>query len=61
MLGTLFVNKEIPEAPKLSFFKGLFTSGPSMLDREELCKYPHYIDLLDLILFPWYDPQSYVV
>ncbi|GFY09032.1 syntaxin-binding protein 5-like [Trichonephila clavipes] len=36
MLGTLFVNKEIPEAPKQSFFKGLFSSGPSVLDREEL-------------------------
>ncbi|GFQ88765.1 syntaxin-binding protein 5 [Trichonephila clavata] len=36
MLGTLFVNKEIPEAPKQSFFKGLFSSGPSILDREEL-------------------------
>ncbi|XP_054708194.1 syntaxin-binding protein 5-like [Uloborus diversus] len=36
MLGTLFVNKEISEAPKISFFKGLFSSGPSPLDREEL-------------------------
>ncbi|XP_035208337.1 syntaxin-binding protein 5-like isoform X1 [Stegodyphus dumicola] len=36
MLGTLFVNKEIPEAPKISFFKGLFSTGPSILDREEL-------------------------
>ncbi|GBL82432.1 Syntaxin-binding protein 5 [Araneus ventricosus] len=36
MLGTLFVNKELPEAPKQSFFKGLFGSGPSILDKEEL-------------------------
>ncbi|XP_015911714.1 syntaxin-binding protein 5 isoform X2 [Parasteatoda tepidariorum] len=36
MLGTLFINKEIPEAPKLSFFKGLFTTAPSVIDREEL-------------------------
>ncbi|KAL1436506.1 hypothetical protein MTO96_049606 [Rhipicephalus appendiculatus] len=36
MLGTIFLNKEMPEAPKQSFFKGLFGGGPSMLDREEL-------------------------
>ncbi|GIY70184.1 syntaxin-binding protein 5 [Caerostris darwini] len=36
MLGTLFVNKEIPEAPKQSFFKGLFSTAPSILDKEEL-------------------------
>ncbi|KAF8784439.1 Syntaxin-binding protein 5 like protein [Argiope bruennichi] len=36
MLGTLFVNKELPEAPKQSFFKGLFGAAPSILDREEL-------------------------
>ncbi|XP_037281164.2 syntaxin-binding protein tomosyn isoform X4 [Rhipicephalus microplus] len=36
MLGTIFLNKEMPEAPKQGFFKGLFGGGPSMLDREEL-------------------------
>uniref|UniRef100_A0A131XYK7 Syntaxin-binding protein 5-like n=1 Tax=Ixodes ricinus TaxID=34613 RepID=A0A131XYK7_IXORI len=36
MLGTIFLNKEMPEAPKQSFFKGLFGGGPSLLDREEL-------------------------
>ncbi|XP_077541747.1 syntaxin-binding protein tomosyn isoform X8 [Haemaphysalis longicornis] len=36
MLGTIFLNKDMPEAPKQSFFKGLFGGGPSMLDREEL-------------------------
>uniref|UniRef100_A0A131XEH7 Syntaxin-binding protein 5-like n=1 Tax=Hyalomma excavatum TaxID=257692 RepID=A0A131XEH7_9ACAR len=36
MLGTIFLNKEMPEAPKQSFFKGLFGGGPSVLDREEL-------------------------
>ncbi|RWS07834.1 syntaxin-binding protein 5-like isoform X9, partial [Dinothrombium tinctorium] len=36
MIGNLFIQKEIPEAPKLSFFKGLFSGGPSLLDREEL-------------------------
>lgn len=36
MLGTIFLNKEMPEAPKQSFFKGLFGGGPSALDREEL-------------------------
>lgn len=36
MLGTIFLNKDMPEAPKQSFFKGLFGGGPSVLDREEL-------------------------
>lgn len=36
MLGTIFLNKEMPEAPKQSFFKGLFGGGQSVLDREEL-------------------------
>ncbi|CAN7989536.1 unnamed protein product [Ixodes hexagonus] len=36
MLGTIFLNKEMPEAPKQSFFRGLFGGGPSVLDREEL-------------------------
>lgn len=34
--GTLFVTKEMPEPPKQGFFKGLFSGGPSILDREEL-------------------------
>uniref|UniRef100_T1JZT1 V-SNARE coiled-coil homology domain-containing protein n=1 Tax=Tetranychus urticae TaxID=32264 RepID=T1JZT1_TETUR len=36
MLGNLYVFKEMPEPPKQSFFKGLFSGGPSILDREEL-------------------------
>ncbi|KAL4233705.1 Syntaxin-binding protein 5 [Mactra antiquata] len=36
MLGELFLPTETPEAPKQSFFKNLFTGGPSTLDREEL-------------------------
>lgn len=39
MLGNLYVFKEMPEPPKQSFFKGLFSGGPSILDREELCNY----------------------
>ncbi|OQR70556.1 syntaxin-binding protein 5-like [Tropilaelaps mercedesae] len=33
---TAYTTKEMPEAPKQSFFKGLFGGGPSILDREEL-------------------------
>lgn len=39
MLGELFTPQEMPEAPKESFFKGLFGGGTRNLDREELCKY----------------------
>lgn len=38
MVGSLYVNKEMPEPPKQGFFKGLFSTGSSALDREELCK-----------------------
>lgn len=38
MLGDLFLATETPEAPRQSFFKNLFTGGPSTLDREDLCK-----------------------
>lgn len=34
--ASLFVSKEMPEPPKQGFFKGLFSGGPSILDREEL-------------------------
>ncbi|PIK55564.1 putative syntaxin-binding protein 5-like [Apostichopus japonicus] len=36
MLGDLFLPVETPEAPSRGFFKGLFGSGSSSLDREEL-------------------------
>ncbi|XP_069961369.1 syntaxin-binding protein 5 isoform X2 [Cherax quadricarinatus] len=36
MLGELFLPCDMPEAPKQSFFKGLFGGGISQLDREEL-------------------------
>ncbi|XP_058128328.1 syntaxin-binding protein 5 isoform X1 [Anopheles ziemanni] len=36
MLGELYVPHEMPEAPKESFFKGLFGGGMRNLDREEL-------------------------
>ncbi|XP_055586546.1 syntaxin-binding protein 5 isoform X3 [Uranotaenia lowii] len=36
MLGELFTPQEMPEAPKESFFKGLFGGGMRNLDREEL-------------------------
>lgn len=36
VLASPFVVKETPEPPKQGFFKGLFSGGPSMLDREEL-------------------------
>ncbi|XP_030755594.1 syntaxin-binding protein 5 isoform X2 [Sitophilus oryzae] len=36
MLGDLFLTCEMPEPPKVGFFKGLFGGGVSSLDREEL-------------------------
>ncbi|XP_058468131.1 syntaxin-binding protein 5 isoform X2 [Malaya genurostris] len=36
MLGELYIEQEMPEAPKESFFKGLFGGGMRNLDREEL-------------------------
>ncbi|KAF7998045.1 hypothetical protein HCN44_009443 [Aphidius gifuensis] len=36
MMGDLFVTVDMPEAPKESFFKGLFGGGSRSLDREEL-------------------------
>lgn len=36
--GNVYTTKEQPEAPRQSFFKGLFGGGPSVLDRDELCK-----------------------
>ncbi|XP_069195233.1 syntaxin-binding protein 5 isoform X2 [Procambarus clarkii] len=36
LLGELFLPCDMPEAPKQSFFKGLFGGGVSQLDREEL-------------------------
>lgn len=38
MVGELFLQQEMPEPPKESFFKGLFGGGTRSLDREELCK-----------------------
>lgn len=38
MMGDLFVTVDMPEAPKESFFKGLFGGGSRSLDREELCE-----------------------
>ena len=38
MLGDLFIQREMPEPPKESFFKGLFGGGVRNLDREELCR-----------------------
>jgi syntaxin-binding protein 5 len=37
MMGELFLPLDMPEAPKESFFKGLFGGGVRSLDREELC------------------------
>ncbi|XP_076308345.1 syntaxin-binding protein 5-like isoform X1 [Tachypleus tridentatus] len=36
MLSTVFVPKDMPEAPRRGFFRGLFGGGPSTLDREGL-------------------------
>ncbi|XP_015117938.1 syntaxin-binding protein 5 isoform X2 [Diachasma alloeum] len=36
MMGDLFMTLDMPEAPKESFFKGLFGGGSRSLDREEL-------------------------
>ncbi|XP_045104923.1 LOW QUALITY PROTEIN: syntaxin-binding protein 5-like, partial [Portunus trituberculatus] len=36
LLGNLFLPTDMPEAPKQSFFRGLFGGGISQLDREEL-------------------------
>lgn len=67
MLGDLYVPHEMPEAPKESFFKGLFGGGMRNLDREELCKLPAYcvflcffllhirftVSLVSLCFFSW--------
>lgn len=39
MMGELYIQVEMPEPPKVSFFKGLFGGGSQSLDREELCKF----------------------
>lgn len=39
MVGELFIPHDMPEAPKASFFQGLFGGGVRNLDREELCKF----------------------
>ncbi|XP_050303950.1 syntaxin-binding protein 5 isoform X6 [Anthonomus grandis grandis] len=36
MMGELYIPSEMPEPPKIGFFKGLFGGGVSSLDREEL-------------------------
>lgn len=41
-----FVAKDNPEPPKQSFLKNLFGSGPSVLDRQELCKCRQLLFLL---------------
>lgn len=38
MLGDLYLQCEMPEPPKESFFKGLFGGGTRSIDREELCE-----------------------
>jgi len=38
MLGDLFLPRDMPEAPKQSFFKNLFNISSEVLDREQLCK-----------------------
>jgi len=38
MLGDLFLPRDMPEAPKQSFFKNLFNLNAAVLDREQLCK-----------------------
>ena len=43
MIGSLYVNKDMPEQPKQGFFKGLFSAGSSGLDREELCNFNYQI------------------
>lgn len=37
MLGDLYIPNEMPEAPKQSFLKSLFSTAAATLDREELC------------------------
>jgi syntaxin-binding protein 5 len=39
MIAELYIQHEMPEPPKESFFKGLFGGGMRNLDREELCEY----------------------
>ena len=39
MLGDLFLPRDMPEAPKQSFFKNLFSVSTDVLDREQLCKF----------------------
>jgi hypothetical protein len=39
MIAELYMQHDMPEPPKESFFKGLFGGGMRNLDREELCEY----------------------
>lgn len=50
MLGELYLQAEMPEPPKESFFKGLWAlgGGAKNVDREELCKSKMKTSLLSL-------------
>ena len=42
-LGSCFTVIQSPEPPQKGFFQSFFSSTPSPLNREELCKYNHNI------------------
>lgn len=48
MLGELYLQCEMPEPPKESFFKGLFGGGTKSIDREELCKFVFHCKFLTI-------------
>lgn len=50
MMGELYVQHEMPEQPKESFFKGLFGGGARSLDREELCEYIFMLLMFEVLL-----------
>lgn len=65
LLGELFIACEMPEPPKQSFFKGLFSGGVSQLDREELCKYnlvlTHVSEICVYLLFIKHDGNTFTL
>lgn len=58
MIGNLYVPKEMPEPPKQGFLKGLFSGGPSVLDREELCNYDYHRKEMCRLMLSLFSPSS---
>lgn len=61
MLGELYLQAEMPEPPKESFFKGLFGGGAKSIDREELCEYASSKQIVQLIPTRKLHHRTYVI